>query len=78
MKQVFILCFSEILGFGTSPFLNYSYAPVGEKAVKNTPKLSKNVTLCATIGTTKVEVLRFFSEKGTKKEVFGEYISFLT
>ena len=77
MKQVFILSGFSILGFGTSPFLNYSYAPVGEKAVKNTPKLAKNLTLCATISTTKVEVLRFFSDGGTRMEVFEEYFSFL-
>jgi hypothetical protein len=41
--------FINPLGFGTSPFCNYSYALVGEKALKNTPKLTKNVTVCATI-----------------------------
>ena len=36
-------------GFGTSPFSHYSYALVGEKALKNWPKLSKNISCCATI-----------------------------
>lgn len=66
-----------LIGFGTSPFLNYSYAPVGEKALKNTPKLAKNVTLCATISTHKVEILRFFFGGGTKMEVFEEYFTYL-
>ena len=35
-KIVFIIII--FLGFGTSPFLNYSYALVGEKAMKNYPK----------------------------------------
>ena len=36
-------------GFGTSPFSHYSYALVGEKAIKNWPKLGKNITCCATM-----------------------------
>ena len=36
-------------GFGTSPFSHYSYALVGEKALKNWPKLYKNTSCCATI-----------------------------
>ena len=77
MKQVHFFTFINLIGFGTSPFLNYSYAPIGEKALKHTPKLPKNVTVCATISTNKVELLRFFSEGGTKKEVFEEYFLFL-
>lgn len=46
INLVFILNF---IGFGTSPFCNYSYAPIGEKAVKHHPKIAKNITVCATI-----------------------------
>ena len=50
MKLVKIqLSYSPSLGFGTSPFCNYSYAPIGEKAVKYIPKIAKNITCCATI-----------------------------
>ena len=65
--------FYNCLGFGTTPFSNYSYAPIGEKALKNNPKLYKNVTTCATISTHKVEALRFFYGGGSKNEVFEEY-----
>ena len=61
------------VGFGTNPFCNYSYAPVGVKAVKNYPKLHKNVTVCATISTHKTEMLRFYHGGGTKKEMFLQY-----
>jgi len=62
-----------LLGFGTSPFSNYSYSIVGEKAVKYTPRISKNITCCATISDKKVELLRFFEGGGTKNEIFEEY-----
>ena len=64
-----------LLGFGTTPFSNYSYAPIGEKALKYKPHLSKNVTICATIGQNKVEALKFFYGGGTTNEVFEEYFS---
>ncbi len=54
---------------------NYSYAPVGEKAIKHHPKLAKNLTLCATISSSKVEMLRYFFGGGTKKEMFEEYFA---
>lgn len=78
MKLVHIFThWLTLIGFGTSPFLNYSYAPIGEKALKNTPKLSKNITVCATISTHKVEILRFFFGGGTKNEVFKDYFLYL-
>ena len=64
-----------LIGFGTSPFSNYSYAIVGEKAVKYTPVISKNITCCATISDKRVEMLRFFEGGGTKNELFEEYFS---
>ena len=67
---LFLLIF---IGFGTSPFSNYSYAPIGEKALKTKPKLEKNVTCCATISETRVEMLRYFYGGGTKMEIFEEY-----
>ena len=70
-KIVFIIII--FLGFGTSPFSNYSYGPVGEKVVKHTPHLYKNITVCATISCHKTEMLRYFSGGGTKKEIFEEY-----
>lgn len=63
----------NFIGFGTSPFCNYSYAPVGEKAIKHNPKIAKNLTVCATISSHKVEMLRFFYGGGTTNEVFEEY-----
>ena len=65
--------FNYYLGFGTSPFSNYSYSKIGEKAVKHTAKLYRNITLCATISSKRVEMLRYFYEGGTKKEIFEEY-----
>ena len=73
MKLVILFLLNNELGFGTSPFSNYSYAPVGEKALKHAPRLSKNITLCATISSKKVVMLRYFFGGGTKKEVFEEY-----
>lgn len=76
MKQVKLIYFRRIfVGFGTSPFSNYSYAPVGEKAIKHTPKISKNLTICAIISSNKVEMLRFFYGGGTTTEVFEEYFT---
>ena len=50
MKLVKVhIYYSRSLGFGTSPFCNYSYAPIGEKAIKYIPKIPKNITCCATI-----------------------------
>ena len=72
--KIFIILIIFI-GFGTSPFCNYSYAPVGEKAVKHTPKIAKNTTVCATISQSKVEILRFFYGGGTTNEVFEEYFA---
>ena len=69
-----LFLFLIFLGFGTSPFSNYSYAPVGEKAVKHYPRTTKNITLCATISKQKVEMLRFLFGGGTKNEVFEEYM----
>ena len=43
------------------------------KAVKNTPRLLKNVTLCATISSKGTEFIRYFSEGGTKNKLFEEY-----
>ena len=63
--------------FRTSPFCNYSYALVGEKATKHYPKLRKNLTVCASISSSKVEMLRFYQD-GTKKEMFEEYFTELT
>jgi len=37
------------------------------------PKVTKNITCCATISEKKVELLRFFYGGGTKNEVFEEY-----
>ena len=74
-KLVIEICFVNRIGFGTSPLSNYSYAPVGEKEMKNYPKLAKNLTLCATIGSAKVEMIRYFYGGGTKKEIFEEYFS---
>ena len=48
---------------------------MGEKATKHYPKLHKNLTVCATISSRKVEMLRFFSGGGTKKEMFEEYFT---
>ena len=72
-KLIFILFI--LLGFGTSPFCNYSYSPIGEKSVKHTSKLALNLTVCATISCHKTEMLRFFYGGGTKMEVFEEYFS---
>ena len=71
--KTYILSLLIFIGFGTSPFSNYSYAPIGEKVLKTTPKLTKNVTCCATISETRVEMLRYFWGGGTKKEIFEEY-----
>lgn len=75
MKQVIFIISLLIIfkGFGTTPFSNYSYGPVGEKVVKNTPHLYENLTVCATISCHKIEMLRYFSGGGTKKEIFEEY-----
>ena len=77
MKQVIFIISLLIFfkGFGTTPFSNYSYGPVGEKVVKHTPHLVKNLTVCATISSHKTEMLRYFSAGGTKKEIFEEYFA---
>ncbi len=72
-KPSLFIYLNLFLGFGTSPFSNYSYAPIGEKAMKFYPKVAKNITCCATISEEKVELLRFFYGGGTKNEVFEEY-----
>jgi len=69
-----LFLFLIFIGFGTSPFSNYSYALVGEKAVKHYPRTAKNITLCATISQYKVEMMRFFFGGGTKNEVFEQYM----
>ena len=61
---------SHSLGFGTSSFRHYSYAPIGENAISYVPKLSKNMTCCATASEDCIEYLRFFIGGGTYASSF--------
>ena len=57
----------------TNPLRHYAYSLIGKPAQLKNKKLSHNLTCTATISVDKVECIRFFSEGGTKNEVFEEY-----
>ena len=74
-RKVFVL---DEVGFGTKPLKHYSYSKIGFPAIiKNYKKLSKNLTCTACISEDCVEFIRFFSEGGTKKEYFADYMDTL-
>ena len=63
------------VGFGTRPLKKYSYSKIGFPAIiKNSKKLSHNLTCTATISETSLEFIRFISKEGTKKEYFADYM----
>ena len=62
-------------GFGTKPLKKYAYSKIGSPAIiKNYKALNFNLTCTACIAEDCVEFLRFFSQGGTKKEYFADYM----
>ena len=66
------------VGFGTKPLIRYGYSLVGTPVVQEKVNmLNKNLTCTATISTRCVELLWFFTPKGTNVTMFEEYMNSL-
>ncbi len=63
-------------GFGTKNqrLRNYGYAKKGKEVVYSANHISHNLTAVTAMSSNKVEYIQLFSEGGTTKEFFADYL----